>query len=359
MKLKKIMDKLEEFYPKYLAFDWDKIGLQIGSENKEVKSVLTALEITNEVIEEAIDKKVDLIIAHHPIIFNSINELNYENETNKKIINLIKNDIAVYVLHTNFDIANGGMNDWICEILGVKRTKILKTTTSLDLYSIEIEVDIKDVQIILETLPKLSIGKNIKGNTNYLMGPKIKRYKSSRINESTEKDVVLIQATATHEQIILFKKYLGILKTKRNIIVNFNVFKLEGKKIRYGLGRVGLIKPLTLEQLVLDINKKFSNKNIKFVGSREKVIKKVAVVGGSGADYDLIDIAKESGADAYITGDVNFHQAQYAKDKNIALIDASHYMEIVFNDGMSEFLNKIEGIKVYSSEIDSNPFEVI
>ncbi len=359
MKLFQIVNKIEEFYPKHLAMDWDKIGLQLGKKDKEVKSILTALEITDEVIQEAKEKKVDLIIAHHPLIFNSISNLNYDDPLNKKIIELISLDIAVYVVHTNIDVAYGGLNDWLCEVLKIQKTKIFDKTKSLGLYSLEVEVDVKFVEIILEVLPKLGLGINKKGNENYLMSPKIKRFKNKKVNKSIEKDTVIIEMIATKDQIVLFKQYSKALKKQKNISLNIKVFKLEGQEISYGLGRVGFVKPQTLESLSSSISKTFNQKDIKIVGSREKIIKKVAILGGSGGDYKLIQKAKDMGCDAYITGDVNFHQAQYAKDLGISIIDASHYIEIIFNDGMCKFLKLLDGIKVFSSEVDSNPFEVL
>ncbi len=359
MKLFQIINKVEEFYPKHLAMDWDNIGLQLGDKNKEIKSILTALEITSDVIQEAKEKKVDLIIAHHPLIFNPIKDLNYNDPQNKKIIDLISSDIAVYVAHTNIDIAYGGLNDWLCEVLQIQKVKLFEKTSSLSLYSLEVEVDVNNTEIILEVLPKLGLGINRKGNENYLMSPRIKRFKNRKSNKSIEKDTVIIETVATKDQILLFKKYSKALKIQKNISLNIKIFKLEGQEISYGLGRVGYVKPQTLECLSNYINKTFNQQDIKIVGSREKIIKKVAIVGGSGGDYALIKKAKDMGCDAYITGDISYHQAQYAKDLNISMIDASHYIEIIFNDGMSKFLKLLDGIKVFSSEVDSNPFEVL
>ncbi len=359
MKLFQIIRKVEEFYPKHLAMDWDKIGLQLGDENKEVTSILTALEITNEVIEEAKEKKVDLIIAHHPLIFNPISELSYKDAQNKKIIELINSDIAVYVAHTNIDVAYGGLNDWLCEVLNIQKVRLFEKTSAVSLYSLEVEVDVNNVETILEVLPKLGLGINRKGNENYLMSPRIKRFKNKTSNNSIEKDTVIIETVSTKDQILLFKQYSKALKKQKNISLNIKIFKLEDQEISYGLGRVGYVKPQTLECLSTVISKTFNQRDIKIVGSREKIIKKVAILGGSGGDYNLIKKAKEMGCDAYITGDVNFHQAQYAKDLGISIIDASHYIEIIFNDGMCKFLKLLDGIKVFSSEVDSNPFEVL
>jgi len=105
MKLSQLMNKIELFYPKNLAEDWDNVGLLIGDERTEVTRILTTLEITEDVIEEAIERKAELIISHHPIIFKPIKDLNFKNPHNRLIRQLITNDIAVYCMHTNVDVA--------------------------------------------------------------------------------------------------------------------------------------------------------------------------------------------------------------------------------------------------------------
>ncbi|MFV0289019.1 MAG: Nif3-like dinuclear metal center hexameric protein [Mycoplasmatales bacterium] len=354
MVLKDIITNIERIYPRYLAEDWDNVGLQIGSLNKEVKNVLTALEITEAVVEEAIQKQIDVIVVHHPIIFKPLTNLYYDEAQNKKIIKLIKHDIAVYAAHTNIDIARGGMNDWLGEIIGLDKGKILKTTKRYALFNAEIQVNLKDIEVILNILPKVGIGVN-KKKYNYLMSPKVQRYKG--IKQEKEKDIVVIEVLIQENQIYDLKNILHQLRIKQHILTTLDLYENKNKAIAYGIGRIGYIQPKTLEDLTYFIAQKFKIDNIRFVGSREKVIKKVAVVGGSGASY--IKEAHKKGCDVLITGDIGFHAAQEALDLGISLIDATHYIEIVFNDGMAEFLKFFEELNVYASEIDTNPFENI
>lgn len=124
-----IVRKLEGKFPKELMEEWDNVGLMIESENKEINNVMIVLDVTNEVIDEAINKDIDLIISHHPLIFTKEKIMNITEETilGKKIIKLIKNDISVYSMHTNLDIADGGMNDYILgklDIVDITKTEV-------------------------------------------------------------------------------------------------------------------------------------------------------------------------------------------------------------------------------------------
>ena len=122
LKIHEITDFLETKYSLELACDWDKIGLQIGDYQRPVRCIMVVLEATSPVIDEAITQNVDLIITHHPFIFASLTEIDLATPKGKNIEKLIKNDISLYSMHTNYDIADGGMNSILAEILALKNT---------------------------------------------------------------------------------------------------------------------------------------------------------------------------------------------------------------------------------------------
>ena len=124
-----IRNIFESFYPKDLAYEWDNVGLQIGTLEKNVNTILLALDLTMEVIDEAIREKVELIIVHHPLIFSPIKNINTDTYKGKLIEKLIKNEITLYVAHTNFDISNQGMNLILANMLGLKNQEIIDYTT--------------------------------------------------------------------------------------------------------------------------------------------------------------------------------------------------------------------------------------
>lgn len=122
MKVKDIVDYLQALYPLELAssFDYGKVGLQFGSLSKEVKKVMIALDGTSKVIDEAINNNVDLLICHHPFLFSPILNMDYNSPLGKKMLKVFKSELNIFAMHTNFDVALNGMNDYLASILDLK-----------------------------------------------------------------------------------------------------------------------------------------------------------------------------------------------------------------------------------------------
>ena len=119
LRVKDIIKFLEEKFPPRIALHWDNIGLHIGDANQEVHTIMVALEASTDVIQDAVCEGVDLIVAHHPFIYSPLKSIDFRTPKGKNIKDLIKNDIALYVLHSNYDIANGGMGDVLAEKIGL------------------------------------------------------------------------------------------------------------------------------------------------------------------------------------------------------------------------------------------------
>ncbi len=126
---KKIISLFESLYPKSLAYEWDNVGLQIGTLNKRIETILLTLDVTKEVIKEAIDNNCDLIVAHHPLIFSPIKGIQTDSYQGNIIQELIKNDITLYIAHTNFDISNYGMDSMLASMIGLQNQSNLDDVT--------------------------------------------------------------------------------------------------------------------------------------------------------------------------------------------------------------------------------------
>ena len=140
MLLKTIIKKIESKYPLNLAYDWDNVGLLVGDFDMNVEKVLVVLEANEKVIDEAIENNIDLIITHHPFIFKKMNKINTMDLKGKLIHKLIKNDIALYSMHTNFDIAYDGLNDYFMKLMGFENSKVLEVTNTETLYKLAVYV---------------------------------------------------------------------------------------------------------------------------------------------------------------------------------------------------------------------------
>lgn len=123
MKLYEIINKLEAFAPKELKEEWDNVGLMLGNKDSEIKSAAVCLDVTEDAVLFAIENDCDLIVSHHPFIMAGLKAIDFKTKKGEMIEKLIKNDIAVYSMHTNFDSAEGGVNDALCEILELKNVE--------------------------------------------------------------------------------------------------------------------------------------------------------------------------------------------------------------------------------------------
>jgi dinuclear metal center YbgI/SA1388 family protein len=145
MNLIDIIKYFETKYPKELAYDWDNVGIQVGTLNIPAKKVLVTLDVSKEVVKEAIEKKVNMIISHHPLLFNPLDKIIFDTPRGWIIKNLIKHNITVYSAHTNYDTAEGGMNDQFAEILGLNNISLLDEVDGIGRYGDIEELDFQDL----------------------------------------------------------------------------------------------------------------------------------------------------------------------------------------------------------------------
>ncbi|MBN2540665.1 MAG: Nif3-like dinuclear metal center hexameric protein [Bacilli bacterium] len=129
-----IIKYFETHYPTELAYEWDNVGLQVGTLNHKTERVLVTLDVTKEVVKEAIQKKVNLILSHHPLMFKPMQNIVFDSPKGWIVKNLIQHNIAVYSAHTNFDVADGGMNDLLAAKIGIQNPKLMDEVDNIGRY---------------------------------------------------------------------------------------------------------------------------------------------------------------------------------------------------------------------------------
>ncbi len=132
MKLKDIITIIEDNYPLELAYDWDNVGLFYGDIEKDIQKVLVTLDITSDVIEQAIEMDADLVISHHPVVIGGINKLSDASMVSDVVINAVKNDIAIYSAHTNMDTAKNGINQKLAELFDLEDIVVMENDKPYD-----------------------------------------------------------------------------------------------------------------------------------------------------------------------------------------------------------------------------------
>lgn len=130
MKVRELTDWLEKKYPAKMAESWDNVGLLVGDDEKEVKHVFLALDLTEKILDEALDAGADMIITHHPMIFGGVKKINNHDFTGRKILSLIRHDIQYFAMHTNYDVM--GMADLSADYLELQNRKVLSVTTETE-----------------------------------------------------------------------------------------------------------------------------------------------------------------------------------------------------------------------------------
>jgi dinuclear metal center YbgI/SA1388 family protein len=341
---------IENFAPLYLAEEWDNSGLQVGNLNNEVNRVLLSLDVTERTIEKAIENKCELIITHHPFLFNPVSSIDLSSKKGKFIEKLIKANINVYSAHTNLDITNEGVNDILANIIGIKNKKVLKSTVYDYLYKIVVYVPKTHERNILKALS--SSGAGFIGNYSDCSFSSIGvgRFKPlegsnpfiGELNEVEEVEEVRIEAIVTKK--ILHKTIYEVKKAHPYEEVALDIIKLENLNEQYGYGRVGDIDPISFNEALDRIKSSLGTQNLIVYGGKDIQIKRIAVCGGSGSDF-IVD-AKRENADLYLTADIKYHDAQLAKELNMVLIDAGHFYT------EKPILNKLK--EVIEEKLDNN-----
>lgn len=363
-----IIQLLDQLAPKNLAYDWDKVGLQIGSLNQKIDQVLVTLDVVDEVVEEAIAMNAKLIIAHHPLIFNPLKSIQTDSYAGKLIKKLLLNDIAVYVAHTNLDIAKGGVNDLLAAHLKLKNTKHLQITHTETLKKLVVYVPVDYAEKVKEALGNAGAGAignyshclfSSNGIGQFLPNENANPTIGTRnILEETEE----VRMETIVPESIEKKVISAMIKAHPYEEVAFDVIPLDNKGDSLGLGVVGKIEPMTLTNFAEHVKTSLEVPTVRVVGDMNRTIKKVAVLGGSGSKY--IHQAVFAGADCLVTGDIDYHTALDALALGLTIIDPGHNVEKVMKQGVVDYLeekSKSNGldVKYAVSQIKTEPFQFV
>ncbi len=328
MKLKDITNFLEDYAPLSLQESYDNSGLLIGLPEAEINKAIITLDITNEVIDEAIDSKCELVIAHHPLIFKGLKSLTGKNYVEKLVVKAIKNDIAIYAIHTNLDNIQDGVNSILAEKLGLKNTSILVSSNN-GFKKLVTFCPVKHAEKVREAMFNAGAGHigNYDSCSYNLIGEGSFRGLEGADPFVGIKGEIHFEKEIRIETIVPdFKigKVIQAMKTAHPYEeVAYDVYPLDNKNTAIGAGMIGeLATEMQAKDFLLHLKKILNCKVIRFNSLIDRKIKKVAICGGSGSF--LIESAFRSGADIFVTGDVKYHDFFDHQGKMI-IADAGHY----------------------------------
>ena len=360
MLLKNFLGILNDIVPFYLQESYDNSGLQVGSPEQEVSKALICLDVTIPVVQEAIEKECDLIVCHHPLIFKGITKVTDNDLTGRILLEAIRHSIAIVAIHTNVDNAYHGVNHELGQRLGLTNLKILKPAKSM-LKKLVTFCPLAHAEKVRSALFEAGAGQigdydccsfNLEGKGSFRAGDNTNPF-AGKIQELHYEPEVRIET--------IFPVYLqaGILAAMLAAHpyeeVAYDIYPLDNVFERAGSGMVGSYdKPLAVREFLDVVKTELGVPFVRHTHYNKGEIRRVAICGGSGSF--LMQQAVESGAQAFVTADVKYHQFFDACDK-ILLVDAGHFETEQFTTDLlySRLKKKIANFALLVSETNTNP----
>ena len=360
MIIKEITNYLESLAPLSSQESYDNCGLIVGDETKDCTGVLVSLDCIETTVEEAISKGANLIIAHHPIVFSGLKKLNGKNYIERTVIKAIKNDIAIYALHTNYDNYLNGVNAEIADRIGIPNPKVLKPKKDV-LSKIVVFVPKDHKENVVEAMFKAgageignysNVGFSIEGVGTFLPMEKATPFKGEKNQLSTENEIRFEVLVSNHK---LNEVLSAMIKAHPYEEVAHEVYSIQNSNQNEGAGMIGLLDaPVETTAFLAMIKDKFNCGVIKHTEISKKQISKVAFCGGAGSF--LMESAKRQGADIFITGDYKYHEF-FDAENQIIIADIGHFeSEQYTSDRLAYVLKKkFRNFAVHLTEVNTNP----
>ena len=360
MTIKDITEHIETIAPLKYAEDFDNVGLLIGDYHTEVTGVLVTLDTLDSVVDEAIAKNCNLIVSFHPIIFSGLKKINGNSYVERVVQKAIKNDIAIYAIHTALDNSAKGVSAKMTEVLELQNTKVLLPKAGL-IKKLTTYVPNKDVDTVRRALFNAGAGAiGNYSNCSYNMLGLGTFLGNENSNPTIGKKGVLQQEKETYISMV-FEKHLenNVLKALFEAHpyeeVAYEIVTIDNTHQHIGMGMIGELSQLLSETDFLNLLKeKFKLKCIRHSTLLNKPIKKVAVLGGSGSF--AIEAAKNVGADVYVSSDFKYHDF-YKAENQLLLADIGHYESEQFTKNLlvEHLIKKFTNFAIILSETNTNP----
>ena len=362
MKVKDVTNYLETIAPLALQESYDNSGLLLGSFNSELKGVLISLDITIDIIDEAVNNGCNLIIAHHPLIFSGIKKIIDNNMVSRCLTKAIKNDINLYAIHTNLDNVIDGVNGRIADILGLNNREVLLPKENL--FKISVFTPTTHKEEVLNSMfrsgaghignySNCSFSSQGQGTFKPLDDANPFKGKKNKLETSSEQKLEVIVPNYS-----IYKVVDAMKKAHPYEEVAYDVFPLKNNS-NQGSGLVGsLDQPMDELKFLEKIKLDFGVKALRYTDLLNKPVEKVAVCGGSGSF--LLPNAINKNADIFITSDYKYHQFFEAEGR-ILIADIGHYESEQYTiDLISDLLiKKFTNFAIRLTKVNTNPINYL
>ncbi len=364
MRIKEVLNALEKFAPLPLQDGFDNAGLQIGLTEVEVTGALLCLDVTETVIDEAIDLGYNLIIAHHPLLFKGYKSITGKDYVERCILKAIKNDIVIYAAHTNLDNAPLGVNYKIASILGLKDLSVLSAKEE-SLSKLVTFVPVEHAEKVRSALFEAgcgNIGKysecsyNLEGEGSFKASAKAHPFVGEKDELHFEKEVRIETVVPNYK---INNAIQSLLQAHPYEEVAYDIYPLKNQWSQVGSGVIGeLPQPISALEFLQQIKEKFHVGCVLHNCHQDRLIQKVALCGGAGSF--LIPQAQRKGADLFLTGEIKYHD-YFGYENQMILAAIGHYeSEQYTSDLLLDYLNhNFPQLNKKISTINTNPIKYL
>jgi dinuclear metal center YbgI/SA1388 family protein len=355
-----IISYLESVAPPGYQESYDNAGLILGNSESIISSALITLDVTEEVIDEAIELGCELIISHHPILFKGLKRINGNSYVERCVIKAIKNDIAIYAAHTNLDSVTSGVNSKICEKIGLTKMRILAPAKDI-LLKLVTFVPVNHLDRVRDAIFAAGAGHignydkcsyNVGGSGTFRGNEEANPYVGTKGEFHTEKEIRFETILPKHLKNVVVR---ALLEAHPYEEVAYDLYSLENEMPFVGAGMIGELAVAEDEVNFLSrLMAVFQCEVIKHTGLLGKPVRTVAVCGGSGSF--LLSKAIAEKADIFITADFRYHDFFDAENK-IVVADIGHYESEQFTKEVFHelLIKKFPTFALRLSEIKTNP----
>lgn len=326
MKLSEMVCALDAACPAALAAEWDRVGLQAGDGEKEITSIVVALDADEPTIEHSLSAGADLLVTHHPLFKDAPQRFIDGSADGKRIESVLRAGLAVYSMHTNFDVMRGGVSDVLAERLGLRDVSVLAGCGSL--RKIVVFVPQEHVESLFLAMSNAGAGRigayrecsfRVSGEGTFT-APADAHPALGKAGRANTVEEIRLETTVPDEALQRVVEAMTAAHPYEEIA--YDVYALLGARSDVGFGRIGRIEPVQLESFASECATRLDVGTVRWAGRGDSDVARVAVSGGSGGG--LIDTAVAKEADVFVAGDLRYHDSQRALSMGLALIDAGH-----------------------------------
>lgn len=364
MKISDLLKVINNHVPFTTAESWDNVGLLIGDENAEITSILTGLDCTVDVVNEAIELGANTIICHHPLIFKGLKQINEQDGYGAIIRKIIQNNINLIAMHTNLDVYPKGVNAMLGEKLGLQNMRILNPEV-ITYYKVQVFIPEANLTDFKSKLSKYGLAQE--GDYEYCFFQSQGTGQFKPVNGANPYLGTMNEIESVNEMKLEFMISEQQQQLAIDLINQYHPYETPvydliqlTREADYGLGMIGkLTQSYNVPDFVQHVKEQLNMPSVRFIGNNYSHIETVAIIGGSGIGYEYLAASK--GADLFITGDIKHHDALDAKIAGVNLLDINHYSEYVMKEGLKALLinwlaEQDQTVKVNVSQINTDPF---